>query len=190
MKFKFKIEGYPPILIVGGAVFLILLLDILILMRPQLVLLGRTTRKANTISRELKTARRDIKAIESFRKRLEVLMGKDSIAGAAFLKEEEMPVALDKISRLAKQNNVKIIQMKPVKEDERKVANIQSTAVYELPIQIEASCGYHQLGKYINALEQENIFMNVAALEIVSNPSDSFHHKVSMIVLAYILKNV
>ena len=184
---KIKIEK-NPYLVIGVIIFFILLLDYLILLRPQLALLKQTSSQAGSLSRNLKATKKDIASIEQFRQRLSTLQEKIAVVGERIAQEEEMPVVLENISKLAKQSNLKIIQLKPFREEEKIVATSQAGNIYELPVLIEARCGYHQLGFFVNKLENGRIFMDLAGMELLPNAEDSLHHHAKLVVNTYILK--
>lgn len=184
---KIKIEK-NPYLVLWVIIFVILLLDFVILLRPQIMLLKQTNRQVGTLSRDLKTTKKDFASIEQFRKRLASLQEKISVVGERIAQEEEMPVVLENVSKLAKQSNLKIIQLKPSRQEEKIVVTAQAGNIYELPIFIEARCGYHQLGIFINKLENDRIFMSLTGLELVPNVGDSLHHNAKLVVQTYIVK--
>jgi len=172
---KIKIEK-NPYLVIGLIIFFILLLDYFILLRPQLMLFKQTNRQTGTLFRNLKTAKQDIASLDQFQKRLGILTEKNSVVGERIAQEEEMPVVLENI------------QLKPSRTEQKIVATAQAGKIYELPILIEARSGYHQLGSFINKLENDQIFMNLASLELLSNDEDASHHNAKMVVEIYILK--
>jgi type IV pilus assembly protein PilO len=187
MNLKIKIEN-NPYLVIGGIVFFILLMDYFILLHPQLRMMGAVNKQTGTFSRNLKTARRDIASLEQFRKRLDTLQEKIALAGERIAREEEMPVVLENISQTAKQSNLKITQLKPSREEEKVVAITPTGVIYELPVMVEARCGYHQLGNFINQLENGKTLVSVSGLQILPSLGDSTHHNVKLVLSTYILK--
>lgn len=184
---KIKIEK-NPYLVIGFIIFFIILLDYFILLRPQLILFKQANIQVGTLSRNLKTTKQDIASIEQFHKRLTALKEKISVVGERIAQDEEMPVVLENISQLAKQSNLKILQLKPSRTEQKIVAATQGGDIYELPILIEARSGYHQLGGFINKLENDRRFMSLAGLELLSDAADSLHHDAKLVVETYILK--
>lgn len=186
-KLKFDIKNNPALLI-GGVVFFILLLDYFVLLRPQLSVLSQVSGQVKTLRTELDNARRDIASMDAFRKRLEVLKEKNLLVDQGMVKEEAVPAVVENLSKLAKQANVKINQIKPARDEEVKVAAAVEGTVYSLPITIEARCSYHQLGKFVNRIENDVLFMRIAGLEILPSVGEGLRHNVKMVVSTYILK--
>lgn len=186
-KLKFDIKN-NPVLLIGGAVFLILLLDYFVLLRPQLSVLSQVSGQVKTLRTELDNAKRDIASMDAFRKRMEVLKEKNLLVDQGMVKEESIPVVVENLSKLARQANVKINQIRPVREEEIKVAAAAEGTVYSLPILIEARCSYHQLGRFVNRIENDVLFMRIADLEILPSAGEGLRHAVKMVVSTHILK--
>jgi len=175
-------------LVIGLIILLILLVDYCLILRPQLGLVFKMNRKNSTLSKNLKLAKQDIAAIEQFKKKLALLKEKGVLTNERISPEEEIPLILENISQNAKQANLKITQLRPSREEEKMVASNQEGKIYRLPILIEAHCGYHQLGSFINKLENGKIFISIAGLDISPNPDDSLHHNAKLVAETYFLK--
>lgn len=184
---KLKLENKTP-LFIGLGIFFILMLDYAFLLRPQILLIKKIGGQVSFLSKELRSAKKDIASIEQFKKRLATLKENIAVVGERIPAEEEIPVALENISQLAKDSYVKIIQIKPSRESEKNVATLSGGKVFELPIFIEARCGFHQLGSFLNKLESDKIFMNIDGFELLPNPEDNLHHIAKLVVEIYILK--
>ena len=65
------------------------------------------------------------------------------------------------------------------------------SAIYEeLPIALTARSGYHELGAFINQLENsERIFM-VKTIEIKADPSDPKRHHATLVVETFVREKV
>jgi len=104
--------------------------------------------------------------------------------------EAELPTVIDVLSGLARQTQVKIQAISPLRPlgDLNVLEADQSTdtpSVYkEIPIQIDAQANYHQLGTFLNLLESSGKPMYVSTLRISSNPKDVRWHNINLVVLA------
>jgi Tfp pilus assembly protein PilO len=95
---------------------------------------------------------------------------------------------LENLSEMAKDSNIKIVGIVPAisyfKDD--KSAN-KSQIYREIPILITAKSGYHELGHFLNNLENADRFMKVADIDIKSNKTSPKKHDVELMVCTYIL---
>lgn len=173
---------------IGFIVFLILFLDFIILLRPQLSILGQMRRQISGLAGSIKTTRKDSASIEQFKKQLVVLQERIGAAGERIVSEEEIPLVLENISKIAKQTNLKITQIRPAKESEKMVATSPMGKIYELPVFVESRCGFHQLGRFVNALEGSKIFMDIAEMELAPIPEDTLRLNAKMVLKTYILE--
>jgi Tfp pilus assembly protein PilO len=57
----------------------------------------------------------------------------------------------------------------------------------EIPITINLRCSYHDLGRFINMIENSDRFMKVTDLTINTNP-DPMVHNIRLIVNIFVLK--
>lgn len=111
--------------------------------------------------------------------------------------EAEIPAVLEILSSLAAKNDVKIQNIFP----QRSVAAIDSKGasasnkekepeVYkEVPIQIDAVAGFHQLGMFINAVEVGDKPMEVLTLRIGGNTKEPRRHQINLVIRAYFAIN-
>jgi len=98
--------------------------------------------------------------------------------------QKEFPVFLERLSRLAKKNNIKIIAMEP-----QEAKDDPSLFYVEISVFIDAYCGYHSLGKFINDVEYSNEFMKVDTVKIENDPMDSKIHQVLLTVATFCLRD-
>ena len=167
--------------------FSILIFDYVVLLSPQARLFKEIRNKVSQKSKDLKKAKTDIALIGQFQERSEVLQKKMEQLAFRIPQEEEIPLIVENISRIANESFVKITSIKPLKEEKQLFLSSEMGTYYEIPIAIEAKCGYHQLGKFINKLENNQTVMNVAGLEVAPNPQDKFRRFAKLLIKTFIL---
>lgn len=96
--------------------------------------------------------------------------------------QKEFPIFLELISQLAKDNNVKIIAMEP-----QKITDIQTSFFVKIPVFIDAYCGYHELGRFINDIEFADKFMKIGTIKITKDDQDSDKIQVFLLIYAFCL---
>jgi Tfp pilus assembly protein PilO len=113
--------------------------------------------------------------IALYRKRVEILNKK-------IRTKEDIPVALENLSRIAVESGVQIEQMMPDEARGEVVHKAGDTKYIAIPIVIGARSSYHGFGKFVNSLEKEGIFLGFSDLGIMTNPSDPNQHLVKLVL--------
>lgn len=104
--------------------------------------------------------------------------------------EAAVPLFLDDISKLAYSFDVKIMQVKPksLSADKTKGADkAMSLNFYPLLFEFDLSCAYHQLGKFLSALER-NPLVEVSAVKVASEGEGSLRQKAALALKVYVQK--
>ena len=105
--------------------------------------------------------------------------------------EETLPAVIERLSEMANQAGVKIQTVFPQRtiSDSRESSSAPHAATSnlykEIPIQIDALSGYHQLGVFLSSIERYTQPMRLKNLRITSNAKESKRHNVKMVVVAY-----
>ncbi len=98
--------------------------------------------------------------------------------------EEQLPELFKVIAQAAKGAQVHLLNVKAKKEIGQLTPG--ADGFLQLPVQVDASAGYHQLGQFIDAIESSNSFVQVREMKIRSNPDDIWHHQASFILVIYL----
>jgi len=106
-----------------------------------------------------------------------------------FVSEGGIPSLLNTISDIANKNKVSILQIKPLSEPQAKDDKAQASSnLSAVSISLEASASYHNLGLFINQLENSDVFIVVEVLKISVTPGDYFQQKASIRLKTYVKK--
>jgi Tfp pilus assembly protein PilO len=134
---------------------------------------------------DLKNATADVSRIDDMRGAMTSYREKVERYEKMLPAEQEIPSLLENLSSMAKSSGVKIVGITPVSSREESRAKKQ---VYkEIPIQISAKSGYHELGIFLAGLENADRFMKVSDIQIKSNSGSPKKHDVELMVLTYVL---
>lgn len=105
--------------------------------------------------------------------------------------DSDIPVLLDDISQKANLVGIKIMQMKPIREkmeEDKNMKGSNTTAkFFSLPIQLDISSGYHQLGAFLSSLE-DNPLLGVNGVKIRFDENYPLRHRVELSLKAYVTK--
>lgn len=101
--------------------------------------------------------------------------------------EEILPAVIERLSEMATQAGLKIQTIFPQRTTEGRDSKDAPTAdLYkEVPIQIDALAGYHQLGMFLSSVERHAQPMRLKNLRISLSGKDGKRHNVKMVVVAY-----
>ena len=99
--------------------------------------------------------------------------------------EDIMNSLLEELSEVAIESGVKILSIKPITMPE--TAADKSGIYRQVPISIEAKCGYHDLGLFIQKLESLDRFMKISDIYLESNKSDAIRHNAKLEITTYTL---
>ncbi|MBI4322675.1 MAG: type 4a pilus biogenesis protein PilO [Candidatus Omnitrophica bacterium] len=102
------------------------------------------------------------------------------------LTEDELPTMIEQLTDLAGQTGVKIQLISPQRAFP---ASLSPDAYKEIPIQIEALAGFHQLGTFLSRVELGTQPMQVRTLRISENPKLLRRHLVKLTLLAYAMSS-
>ncbi|MFH0935721.1 MAG: type 4a pilus biogenesis protein PilO [Candidatus Omnitrophota bacterium] len=104
--------------------------------------------------------------------------------------EGQVPSLLEEVADTAKSNSVELIQMKPFRQNLPPAKDKAAAGQNMIPllIKLDVSCGYHELGHFINDLENNPIFMAVESLSIIPQQKDYFKQKVELELKTYVEK--
>jgi len=157
----------------------------LFLTAPQIVLLGRTSREISEKKMILGTLDGGIKNFAALEKELEDL----NDAYADFVNrlppQKEFPVFLELLSEMAKKNNVKIVAIEP-----QKLIDDPTLFFVTIPVFLDAYCGYHDLGKFISALENAEKFMRIDNIKISGDDTGSGNHQIFLAIHTFCLREM
>lgn len=174
-------------LIIGIAIFVIILIILLSFMKWQISNLKRLNPQLSVLARDVKSARSDLKLKSNFELRYDQAKVKMIDMEKRIPKEEEVYLILDEISLISKESGVKISQLKPLIDNEKVVVKTDTGDYYQLPMYIDASAGYHQLGMFLNYIEYSDIFMKVSEIEISQSGSDQKNHEIRLVLDTYVI---
>jgi len=177
--------------IMAVAVF-IFLLDGIAIVKFQIVPLAHLWKKTNLVKSDIRVAREDSKSASIFKNKLTVLKTEVAVLDKKTILQEEVPRALEAISKAADVSSVKILKIRPMTEIKGSQKTIKISAAKEFSrekISISAVGGFHQLGRFIALLENSPVFYDIKKLEIRSDSQGRMQHSLTIILDVIIRKS-
>lgn len=177
---ELKIAGVPFFQIALGVSAAVLLLMVI----PQIMNMARVLTEINEkkkILSDLDLGIKNYTALELEHESLDSAY-KDFIRSLPL--QREFPVFLEILSKLARENGVKIIAMEP-----QKVIDDPTLFFVKIPVLIDAYAGYHELGRFINGIEYASKLMKVDRMKITNADVGQGKQQVFLAVQTFCLKD-
>jgi len=181
-------EDRKTLALVGIIVSTFVVLDLVAVIRPQVRALSKLNSRVRRLKLDIINARKDIAALKEYKANITAQKKRSGELTQRIVAEEDISALLEEISKIAGETNLKILQIKPVK-NERKEALVKTPLlkIFDLKIEISANAGFHELGRFINRIENSDIFMKVESLSINHRRDDYLHHDIGITLLAYFI---
>lgn len=167
--------------VVGGILLVVFLLDYFFIMRRQMDALNTLSPKLALLKQDLAETKNNIQQSDVYKVQIARLKEQLQRSGYKIPSKEEV---LDGISRIATQNKIKIDQMTTGKGTPEILHKDVEEQYYAFPLSIQAQGGYHDVGRFIDQLEKDNVYKSISALTIESRSKDPEHHSVRLMIKA------
>jgi Tfp pilus assembly protein PilO len=174
--------------ILGVAAALLFLLDFSLIMKPQLKWLRDLTPKIIELRTNIEQTKRDITLLKQIEDASQGSKKRMLDIEKRVPQEGDIPLILQDISSAANNSMIKILQIRPMKEEKELALKTDSGKYYRVPIAIEAKGSYHLFGKFLSILENSEIFMSVNTLEITSSDRDYKNHNINLVINTFIFQ--
>ncbi|MFH1868543.1 MAG: type 4a pilus biogenesis protein PilO [Candidatus Omnitrophota bacterium] len=175
--------------IIALVIFAVCLLyaDMQLFIGPTMRAMKTTGPKVKELKQKYVFAKNSAVNIPKYKQQIEQFNDKLSLHKMRFSTNQEISTLLKELSTTARNTGVKIVAVKP----HTPVVNTKDAGSQEaykrFPISIRAVCGYHQLGVFLNNLENAETFMRVTDIRILSDSKDIKAHQVYLLVNTYII---
>ena len=97
-----------------------------------------------------------------------------------------MPRFLQGLAGIARKSNVKILSVTPHKLTTKSKGKESGQYYGTMPVVITAKSGYHQMGQFINDLEEGGRFVTVEDVQIQYDNNFPRKHNVKMVLKTYV----
>ena len=182
MSFKEKIQDKLSTLsdkqiywLFAGILLTVFLLDFLLLMQPQLKTLSKINPKIKLVKEDIKKAEGNIAKTEYYRGEVKKLESDLNSVNINVLHRQDIPLILEKISRISNKNKVRIDQVMPDTISQELLLENDEKRYYILPIEVEGKSAYHDFGRFIEAIEKEDIYLSVHSFNLSAKAGSKQH---------------
>lgn len=160
-----------------------------LLLRPQFATFIVSNREFHAVKRRVRSARALIANEQRIKKQYENFKSQSGELEKRLFSQDEISSLLQDFSGIADFSGVKILKIKPLESLDDVYENETGQGLYsKLPILIEAKAGYHQLGVFINKIEDMERVIRIDGLDIRGNSREPRHHEISLSLVTYIIR--
>ncbi|MDP8264380.1 MAG: type 4a pilus biogenesis protein PilO [Candidatus Aceula lacicola] len=183
-----EITGKMKYYFLAGFILFVLLFDYVFIMGFQINALKSLIPKSVELSKELKETKYNLKNMPHYQKEVSRLRGNLSKVEMSVLSREEIPMLLEKISRLAISSDVQIDQIMPLKDSQELVLENDGGKYFSLPIYVRGQGGYHAIGELFNRIETDEVFMSIEDFDITQNSGHPRRHIVKIAITIFVME--
>jgi Tfp pilus assembly protein PilO len=163
---------------------MIIILDVIFVMKLQLSVLGTQGPKIVKLKKELQALDNDLQKMQSLKskdgnKRFGVVLKKSIVP------EGQITTLLQNISETAKKYGIRISQMKQSSEAQ---PGKQAPSLIPYLISLDLTADYHTFGKFLNQLENGDIFIAVQDLRISPGTQNAISQSCFVTLKTYVKK--
>ena len=189
-----KIElDNKKILLIALACAVIIYLELAFLLQGQFAGIKKVAGKIKKVGADIASLDKDLGNIQALQKKQDATKQKALQEAKRVITDDRVASLLDEISDLAEKNEVRIAQIRPLRQPLPQAAIGKGTApavarFSALLISIDLYADYHRLGRFINDLENGSTFLVVESLKISANPANYLKQSAQLGVRTYVKK--
>ncbi|MBI4228021.1 MAG: type 4a pilus biogenesis protein PilO [Candidatus Omnitrophica bacterium] len=157
----------------------------LFLLAPQQRALAERGALLRTLRPQVAELRQQLDGLSAVEAEIARLTTEPGLSTHARRPEEQLPDLLQAITQMAQGARVRLVALKP-KLDLGGLTPGPS-GYLELPVAMQVSAGYHELGQFIDALERSPQLVRVGEFEIGPTPEDLWHHQAVIMLQVYLV---
>jgi type IV pilus assembly protein PilO len=158
-----------------GVILLVFALDYFLILRHQIGALTKINPEIETLRTNIERASNQVARLPNYQDQLDALTLDVGDLRKTFLSKDQISLLLEDISLLADKHHLNIEAVLPKTIEMESVLEYETTRYLELPVFIEANGGYHDFGRWLNALEKIEPIWRMDSFTIVSTGNAKVH---------------
>ena len=172
-------------ILIGIASAIVVVVWVTVFAVPQQRTLAEVSAQVRALRAQVAEARRGLAQLPAMETEVASLVGTHPLPADAPPPEEQVLELLKAITEAARTSRVNLLTVKP-KGDLGQVAP-GVTGYVELPIELMASGGYHEIGAFVDAVERlPSFLLRIQRFQIQADPQDMWHHHAALALQAYL----
>ena len=176
--FNIKDPKKKQTLIIVGIIILIVL-DMFTLLGWQMRSIFSLYGTANEKKLTLQNLESDTARLQPYQRQTQELEESGKVLEVTIKNDDDMLFLIKNISSIAKENEIKIMQIDPRRTlEDARVFEFGEAVYSEVEIDMSAKTSFHRLGKFLSQIESGNIFYRVVFLEIETDNKDIYNQRI------------
>ncbi|MDD5431372.1 MAG: type 4a pilus biogenesis protein PilO [Candidatus Omnitrophica bacterium] len=192
---KFNLDN-KKILLIFIAFIVVSYLDYSFILSKQMDSISVIEPKIKKLKKDLSSLDNDLLKMEELKKKQAEVAQKGLSKSKRLVSEDQVSSLFKDISDIANKNDIKVGQMKPGKDvpvatapkTNKPGAPVATSKLSTFTIDLELLCAYHNLGAFINDLENSDVLIMVQSLKIMPEGENYMRQKVNLQLKTYVKK--
>ncbi|MDD5097545.1 MAG: type 4a pilus biogenesis protein PilO [Candidatus Omnitrophica bacterium] len=182
-----QLDKQKKILIVIICAFIIYV-DINFILKAQTSGINSLNPKITRLKNDLNNLNRDLNNMRASKSTQSLATKKAIIKSSKIISEGQISWLMQDISSQANKFDIQIGQIRPTREALNPKNAIGGGKFTPILINLVLTCDYHSLGKFINQLENSQVFLGVQELTISTQLPDYMKQKATLVLKTYVTK--
>ena len=167
---------------------LIIYVDTTFILKSQTSGIKSLDPKLVRLKNDLLNLNRDLNNMRASQGKQGLVAQKTISKSSKILSEGQISGLLQDISSLANKFDIKISQIRPSRDMLNPKTGVIGEKLTPILINLDLICDYHNLGKFINALENFQVFLSVQELKISTQLPEYMKQRAVLILKTYVTK--
>jgi Tfp pilus assembly protein PilO len=165
---------------------LLLYLDLAFIIRPQARGIGLLSSKTVKMKKDNNKLSAELSAIRDIKRGSGGANDAKMPGAKEIITEDRILLLLQEISDLANRNNVRLTQINTSKDVKVQEEVIAGERLLPVIINLDLSCDYHSLGRFMNALESASSYIDLQEMKVARNSGDYLIEAVNLSLKTYV----
>ena len=152
--------------------------------KPLLGKIKQASKQIEQTERDIQRAKVSPDSLKSLGAEIEKLKAPIDYYQRKLTSKVDVPQILKELNQIAEPLRIKIVSVNPLVKEKIPLPGGEEF-IFQVPIRISLKCGYHQLGIFINKIENSTRFMKIADLKINAVSRDIWAHDVELVITSY-----
>jgi hypothetical protein len=170
---------------------LIVYVDTSFILKPQRSGVVLLDSKISKLKIDLANLNRGLESMRLAQSKPGALSQKKVAKSSKIFSEGQISGLLQDVSSIANKFDIKILQINSTRQVQpaaKEKTAVKADKLIPLLINLDLTCDYHSLGKFIQELENSVVFIGVESLDISTQLPDYMKQKVTLVLKTYVTK--
>jgi Tfp pilus assembly protein PilO len=196
-------------LVLAGLVPLIIVVAfVMLVVQPRMAELNKISREIGKKNQDIEEAQKVISSRLLLEKEIKDITDRIDFYVKKLPQEKGTPWLLEELTKIADECHIRFVSIEPMQlrspaaastaasdetkgkdKESQKGVPVSGKSYIEVPIRMRIACGFHELGKFINMIENSERFMKVSEIEVKANSEVIRKHNVTLVVSTFVMED-